>query len=104
MHIMHIGFPKVRVMDTVLRVLGDHMMAHKRPSFSCPGNSNRACGHQQSAIGNRQSHRVFRVAQKSSSCAGQLLRCLFDLVRSLRRVFREARLCRHEVPRRLIAF
>ena len=34
MHIMHISFPKIRVTDTVLRVFGDHMMAHKRPSLS----------------------------------------------------------------------
>ena len=34
MHIMHISFPKIRVTDTVLRMFGDHMMAHKRPSLS----------------------------------------------------------------------
>ena len=34
MHLMHISFPKIRVTDTVLRVFGDHMMAHKRPSLS----------------------------------------------------------------------
>ena len=37
MHMVHIGFSKIRVkiiLDSVLRVFGDHMMAHKRPSLS----------------------------------------------------------------------
>ena len=33
--VMHIGFSKIRVKrEIVLRVFGDHMMAHKRPSLS----------------------------------------------------------------------
>ena len=38
--VRHIGFSKIRLkgISSVLRVFGDHMMAHKRPSLSSTEN------------------------------------------------------------------